>query len=201
MAKHEFSVMRVDKRYILELIGEYHYLSRISKGFKSGFNYALIKRGEVVGAIVFTTLSVCELCVGMLGKGRAEQDGYFELSRLCVRPDVQRVEHNITSWFVARAIKQLRRDTEVKLILSYADSQYHSGTIYAATNFDYFGLTEQKNDFWIKQENIQTNMFGDPEETHIKHSRGKVRGVDGEWRPRSRKHRFLKVYDKGETIL
>ena len=30
----------------------------------------------------------------------------------------------------------------------------------------------------------------------IKHSRGKTKGVEGEWRPRSRKHRFVLIFDK-----
>jgi hypothetical protein len=32
--------------------------------------------------------------------------------------------------------------------------------------------------------------------THKKLSRGKTKGIEGEWRPRSRKHRFVMLYDK-----
>jgi hypothetical protein len=64
-------------------------------------------------------------------------------------------------------------------------------TIYRACNFKYYGLTEKRSDFWIKQ----------PDGSFIKHSRGKTKGVDGEWRERSRKHRFLLVYDRNLTVL
>ena len=139
-----------------------------------------------MGVCIFTGFPVPELVNGMFGLDRADQKGFFELSRLCIAPSVQTSEHNITSWFVSRAIKELKKDTKVRAILSYADSDFHQGTIYRACNFDYYGLTDQKSDFWIKQE----------DGTYIKHSRGKVKGVDGEWRPRSRKHRFVMIFDK-----
>jgi len=34
-----------------------------------------------------------------------------------------------------------------------------------------------------------------------KHSRGSVKGVDGEWRERSRKHRYVMVFDFGLNVL
>jgi len=43
-------------------------------------------------------------------------------------------------------------------------------------------LTDPKKDFYYAD--------------GTKHSRGKVKGVEGEWRDRSRKHRYLMVYDR-----
>ena len=57
-----------------------------------------------------------------------------------------------------------------------------SGIIYRSCNFKYYGLTDSKKDFY----------FADG----TKHSRGSVKGVDGEWRDRTRKHRYLMVFDK-----
>ena len=65
----------------------------------------------------------------MLGLDRTEQQGLFELSRLCLEPTIQKKEHNLASWFVSKAIQQLKRDTEVKVILSYADSEFHNGSL------------------------------------------------------------------------
>ena len=196
--KQDFSVRPIEKKTAKTLLEKHHYLSGISKGFRSGFNYGLFKYNrdntyniplleeEFVGACIFTGLPVPELVSGMFGLPRECQRGFFELSRLCVAPSVQETEHNITSWFVSRAIRELRKDTEVRAILSYADTDHHKGTIYRACNFDYYGLTDQKPDFWIKQE----------DGSYIKHSRGKTKGVEGEWRPRSRKHRFVMIFDK-----
>ena len=186
MAKKDFTIKQVSKQEAGTILLKYHYLKDVSKGFKSGYNYGIFKNDILLGVIIFTGFPVPELAKGMLGLERNEQQGLFELSRLCLEPEIQKDEHNLASWFVARAIKQLRKDTEVKVILSYADSDYHNGTVYKACNFKYYGLSAPKKDFWIEQ----------PDGTFKKHSRVKTKGIKGEWRERSRKHRYLIVFDK-----
>lgn len=186
MAKKDFTIKQVSKQEAGTILLKYHYLKDISKGFKSGYNYGIFKNDILLGVIIFTGFPVPELAKGMLGLERNEQQGLFELSRLCLEPEIQKDEHNLASWFVARAIKQLRKDTEVKVILSYADADYHNGTVYKACNFKYYGLSAPKKDFWIEQ----------ADGTFKKHSRGKTKGIKGEWRDRSRKHRYLIVFDK-----
>lgn len=183
--KSEYSIDLITKDQAKTILKKYHYLSSISRGFKSGKNYGLIKNNEIVGVCIFTGFPVSELVQGMFGLPRTDQQGFFELSRLCLVPEVQSSEHNITSWFVARAIRALRKSTDVRALLSYADDDFHGGTIYKALGFKYYGLTTPKKDFWFLLE----------DGTYKKHSRGKTKGIAGEWRPRSRKHRFLFVYD------
>ena len=193
--KSDFYIDVVSKKQAEELLLQYHYLKDISKSFKSGWNYGLFQRNEfsplniggLKGVVIFTGLPVPEIAKGAFGLERNEQQGLFELSRLCIHPQTQQSEYNITSWFVSKAIRQLRKDTEVKAILSYADNDFHSGTIYRACNFKYYGLTDAKKDFYYAD--------------GTKHSRGKVKGIPGEWRERSRKHRFVMVFDKTINIL
>ena len=193
--KSDYYIDRVSKSEAAELLLRFHYLKDISKDFKSGWNYGLFKQndfcplniGGIRGVCIFTGLPVPEIAKGAFGLERNEQQGFFELSRLCIHPDTQSGEHNITSWFVSRAIKQLRKDTEVKAIISYADNDFHTGTIYRACNFKYCGLTDAKKDFYYAD--------------GTKHSRGKVKGAEGEWRYRSRKHRYVMVFDKSLDLL
>ena len=193
--KSDYIIDRVSKSDAAELLLRYHYLKDLSKGFKSGYNYGLYKNNEfcplniggIQGVCIFTGLPVPEVAQGAFGLERNEQEGLFELSRLCIHPDTQQKEYNITSWFVSRAIKQLRKDTKVRAIISYADSDFHGGTIYRACNFRYCGLTEARKDFY----------FADG----TKHSRGKMKGAEGEWRYRSRKHRYVMVFDKSLDLL
>jgi hypothetical protein len=194
--KSDFYVDRVSKYDIKDLLYTYHYLKDESKDFKSGFNYGLFKRpdwecplriGECLGACVFTGLPVPEIAVGAFGLQRHEQDGIYELSRLCIHPNTQKEEYNITSWFVSRAIRQFRKDTKVRAIISYADSNHHTGTIYRACNFKYYGLTDKKKDFYYSD--------------GTKHSRGKIKGHEGEWKDRSRKHRYAMVFEFGLNML
>lgn len=191
MSKNDFAINKVSKTDAACILHKYHYLKDLSKGFKSGYNFGLFYKNELVGVCIFTGFPVPELSRGMLGLDRSDQEGLFELSRLCLEPNVQQYEHNLASWFVARSIKKLRQETTVRVILSYADDDFHKGTVYSACNFKYYGLTETRKDFWIRQ----------ADGTFLKHSRGPTKGVNGEWRPRSRKHRFLLVFDKKLCVL
>ena len=193
--KSDYTIDRVTKSDAAELLLRFHYLKDVSKTFKSGYNYGLYKNNEfcplniggIQGVCIFTGLPVPEIAKGAFGLERYEQQGLFELSRLCIHPNTQQEEYNITSWFVARAIKQLRKDTKVRAIISYADSNFHGGTIYRACNFKYCGLSDRKKDFY----------FADG----TKHSRGSVKGEEGEWKDRSQKHRYVMVFDKSLDLL
>ena len=188
--KSDFYIDRVGKEEIKELLYTYHYLKDESKDFKSGFNYGLYRKsftdilrvGSSLGACIFTGLPVPEIAVGAFGLERNQQEGIYELSRLCIHPDLQKEEHNITSWFVSRCIRRFKKDATVRAILSYADFSHHSGIIYRACNFQYYGLTDPKKDFYYAD--------------GTKHSRGPTKGIEGEWRERSRKHRYLMIFDK-----
>ena len=193
--KSDYTIDRVTKSEAAELLLRFHYLKDISKSFKSGYNYGLYKKndfsplniGGIQGVCIFTGLPVPEIAKGAFGLERHEQQGLFELSRLCIHPDTQEREYNITSWFVSKTIKRLRKETEVKAIISYADSDRHSGTIYRACNFMYCGLSDAKKDFYYAD--------------GTKHSRGKIKGAEGEWKERSRKHRYVMVFDKKLELL
>ena len=193
--KSDYHIDRVNKSDAADLLLRFHYLKDISKTFKSGYNYGLYKNNEfcplniggIQGVCIFTGLPVPEIAQGAFGLERDEQEGLFELSRLCIHPVTQKEEYNITSWFVSRAIKQLRKETKVRAIISYADSEHHGGTIYRACNFRYCGLSDPKKDFY----------FSDG----TKHSRGKIGNAEGEWRDRSRKHRYVMVFDKKLDLL
>jgi hypothetical protein len=190
--KSDYSVMPVSKKVLEGLMREHHYLSKVSISFKSGFNVGLIHKDKVVGGCIFTGFPVPELSQSCFGLERDDQNGLWELSRFVLEPSHQTKEHNLATWFMARAIKLLRANEYTRAILSYADNDYHTGVIYSASNFSYYGLSEKKKDFYIKSK--QDDLFSG--EQTIKHSRGKMKGLDGEWKDRSQKHRFLLVFDK-----
>lgn len=179
------TVKQITKTQASTLLDTYHYLTKESRGFRSGYNYGAFINDELVAVCIFHNPSVPEVVKGCFGLERNEQSGIFELGRLVKLPDAD----IILSQFVALAMKTLKRDTQVKAILSYADSRYHAGFIYQALNFRYYGMTDKKTDFWFEQS----------DGSYIKHVRGKVRGAKGVWKPRSRKYRYLMIYDKHLT--
>ena len=170
-----------------EFLKRHHYLAQQGNGFLGKVQYGLFsKEQKFIGCCVFAGISVIETLIGAFeGFERfSNQSGFWELTRLSMDDDLK--VKNLTSWFVSHCIKRLRKKYYVRAIISYADSKYHIGYIYQATNFKYYGLAPQKNDFFQRLENGEEKQVW----------RGSVKGMVGEWRERSRKHRYMIVYDK-----
>lgn len=167
---------------IEELITKYHYLG--DKSFRTGYAYVLERDGSINGGLIWHSVSAPETVVGAFGLERTEQNGIFELGRLVVSSKLNKT--GITSFFLAHSIRLLRKKTNVRALLTYADSTKHLGTVYQACNFKYYGLTDKKCDFYVNG-SIQ--------------ERGKTKCIIGEWKPRPQKHRYLLVYDKSLNIL
>lgn len=182
--KREYRIERIDKNTCAEFLETHHYLSKQGYGFRSGYNYGLFEKDMLIGVAVFHTVSAWETVKGCFGIKNKEQQGFWELGRLAMDSDNK--VRNSTSWFLSRAMKLFRQEAHPRAIISYADADYHHGYIYQACNFTYHGLTARKSDFWIKQ----------PDGSFKKCGRGRPHDVEGEWRPRSQKHRYLKIYDK-----
>lgn len=179
-----YRIERVNKETCKEFLLKHHYLSRQGYGFRSGYNYGLFKTDKLIGVAVFHTVSAWETVKGCSGLQNKEQKGFWELGRLAMNPECN--VRNLTSWFLSRAMKLFRQEVRPRAVITYADAEYHHGYIYQACNYTYHGLTAQKTDFWVKQ----------PDGSFKKCGRGRPKDVEGEWRPRSRKHRYLKIYDK-----
>jgi hypothetical protein len=67
----------------------------------------------------------------------------IELTRLWIKDGVGK---NIESYVISQSLKWLKNNTNIKIILSYADDeQGHLGTIYQATNFLFTGRNSDTN--------------------------------------------------------
>lgn len=186
-----YHIETIDKTITNEFLKDHHYLSSKSKGFLGKICYGLFSDSyKLIGVCVFAGVSAIETLIGAFEgfDKESSQHGFWELTRLAM--DDEQKEKNLTSWFVSRCIRDLRKNEDVRAIISYADSDYHCGYIYQATNFKYYGLTAQKNDFYVFIPGGGTK----------KKSRGKTKDVDGIWKQRSRKHRYMIVYDKALSV-
>jgi hypothetical protein len=183
--KEKYFIERITRYVAKKLLDQYHYLHE-DGNYRSGYNYGLFDKEKriLVGVCVFHTVSAKEIAKGCFGIDGFKLEGFYELGRLCINPHNH--EKNITSFFLSNSINIFRKQTKVSALLTYADTGHHIGYIYQACNFKYYGLTDQKNDFFVKQFNG----------TFKKLQRGKCRHLDGEWRPKNQKHRYLITYDK-----
>jgi hypothetical protein len=110
--KSEFSIHLINKTAAAALLRRYHYLTGIQKSFRCGVNFGLFQNGVLAGVAIYGNLSVAETAKSAFGLRKEEQGGLYELVRFAIRADVQASEHNISSWFLSRTIKQLRRTKE-----------------------------------------------------------------------------------------
>jgi hypothetical protein len=188
--KNKYFIEKISRDTAKRLLDEYHYLHE-DGNFRSGINFGLFESNSklLIGVCVFHSVSAKEIVKGCFSIQSYKLDGFMELGRLCLNP--HKHEKNITSFFLSNSIKLLRKIKNVVALLTYADSHHHTGFIYQACNFEYYGLTSPKKDFFILQE----------DGTYKKLQRGKCRHLNGEWRDKSQKHRYLIIYDKSlQTI-
>lgn len=188
--RYRYFIEEISTSLTDDFLKRHHYLSQQGNGFLSKVRYGLFREDKkFVGVITFSGISVIETLIGAFDgfDKQSQQDGFWELSRLSMDDDTK--ERNLTSWFVSHSIQRLRKTYQVRAIISYADSRYHHGYIYQATNFKYYGMTAPKADFYENIAGVERQIW-----------RGKVSGLKGEWKERPRKHRYMIVYDKSLKV-
>lgn len=171
------NVQRIKYREAYNLVASFHYLG--PKRFIGQYCFGLYIENELQGAVVYSPLSVPNSATSAFGLPRGSYPQFLEMSRLVLNPHLNGA--NYGSFLIARSLRELKK-LKIQAVISYADSARHVGAVYQAANFTYHGLSPQKNDF----------IFADGR----KLTRGKCKGFEGKWVPRSRKHRYLYLLDK-----
>ena len=162
---------------------KHDHLTKQGCGLRCGYNYGLFDENEtLIGVAVFHTVSALETVKGCFGM--TDQKGMYELSRFAI--DSEYNNPTLASCFLTRCIYRLRKDTHVRALIGYVDNKYETGLLYQSTNFKYYGLTAKRKDFFVVE----------ADGTLKKQSRGKTKDIVGVWKPRSRKHRYLMIFDK-----
>lgn len=70
----------------------------------------------------------------------------LELDRLCIHPNYHK--KNFASWLISRSSNFVFQNPEVRALVSFADPQSgHSGSVYKASNWDYFGKTSPSYEY------------------------------------------------------
>ena len=171
----QLELREIDRKRAMQCYDRWHYLGSV--GFISTYDLGVFKGGELYGCISMGSPSA-KVMKGLYTPDT--QDGWWEIKRLALSDDLPK---NSESRVIAIAIRLIRKARNVKGIITYADDGVgHVGTIYKATGFRYMGLTDFKSDFFEEGKDRPKQ-------------RGFVSGLAGEWRPRSRKHLFVKKFN------
>ena len=175
--------VRIDK----EVIVANHYLHSLPGGTQLAFGVFLGHR--LLGAL---TLGVGPFNGYRLVEGAAPAD-CLTLSRFRLSEELPK---NSESRVLGVVLRSLRKHTNVKFLLSYADpAQGHLGTIYQATGWVYTGLSQavplyDLGDGKIRHSRSLAHGFGTHSVRHFK-----AKGISIKVIPQSPKHRYLYFLD------
>lgn len=186
-AKDIFEIKAIKKNEAKAIIEKYHYLGK--KDFMFTIAYGLFEKGkdELLGCAVFGVVGGALALKSHFGVDNTHSNEYLELTRLVMNPNLNGC--NATSFLLGNSIKIIKRDfKEIKAIVSLADNTLHNGAIYQSTNFKYYGLTNKKTDFVQEGTNRIGARCGSTKDKH------------GVWLPRSRKHIYIYIIDKGTIV-
>ena len=130
-----YIVSTCDRKDVKDFIEKWHYSHSIN-GVRTRYCFKLTHNNELVGAIIYAGFGMANVWKKY---GECESD-VIELRRLCCIDDTPK---NTESFFIAKTLKWLKHNTEIKTVISYADEFHgHSGIIYRASNFTYLGKTQ-----------------------------------------------------------
>jgi hypothetical protein len=130
----DFVVKICDRKEIKSFIETWHYSKSIN-GLKSNYCFKLMNNKTIIGAMIYGQIGMANVWKKYADK----ENELIELRRLCCIDDTPR---NTESYFIGFTLRWLKKNTEIKKVISYADSNYnHTGIIYKASNFKYLGMT------------------------------------------------------------
>ena len=129
-----FTVKPMTIPEVREFIEHWHYSKNIN-GITSLYTFGLFCEDKMIGAMIYGTLAMANAWK----KYSDLEKNVIELRRLCC---IDKTPRNTESYFIGQTLKWLKKNTEHKVIVSYADTFHgHEGTIYKATNFKHCGMT------------------------------------------------------------
>jgi hypothetical protein len=108
----------------------------------SSYCFKLTDENNLIGGMLYGKMAMANAWRKYGGK----EDDVIELRRLCC---VDNTPKNTESYFIGRTLRWLKQNTEVKIVVSYADPEYnHAGIIYKASNFNLIGKTSVGKVIW-----------------------------------------------------
>ena len=140
MTVTDFTVEEIPRKSVVKFIEKHHYSHNVN-GVQSLYHYGLFTEGnfglpKMIGAMMYAYPSMPATAAKY---NPINPTKCLELRRLVCIDDTPK---NTESYFIGQSFKLLKRDTDMEVIVSFADQHHgHTGVIYKATNFDYLGET------------------------------------------------------------
>ena len=129
----DFTIEPVPRSAIQAFVHRWHY-SHDTNGVQQTQCFALFDGNRMIGAMIYAIPSMPATAAKYNPDNPLR---CWELRRLCCIDDTPT---NTESYFIGQTLRWLRQNTDIEVIVSYADlEQGHEGVIYKASNFHYIG--------------------------------------------------------------
>lgn len=185
-AKSIFKITKIDKSIAYDFVKEYHYLGDAKFFSKIAYGIYHKESDTLLGVSTFSNPQGNVALKGWFGLPNSDQT-VLELSRLVVLPELNGT--NVTSFLLGNSLKLLKKNENIRAVITLADDSRHIGSIYQVCNFTYYGLTNKKTDFYSYDDGGKVNP------------RGSTKHKQGVWLPRTRKHRYAYILDESLECL
>lgn len=130
----DFRCSVCERSQISDFIEKWHYSHNVN-GLAHQYCFKIDYNNELVGAMIYGPISMANVYQSYV----ENKNDLIELKRLCC---IDRTPKNIESYFIGYTLRWLKKNTDIKMVISYSDLEYdHHGTIYKASNFKYRGKT------------------------------------------------------------
>jgi hypothetical protein len=132
----DFIVSPTSIQQVRDFVETWHYSANVN-GLRISHVFGLYYESNLIGAMIYGPLGMANTWK----KYADSEDQVVELRRLCC---IDNTPKNTESYFIGKTLKWLKKNTDYKVVISYADTFHnHEGTIYKASNFQYCGLTSK----------------------------------------------------------
>ena len=135
-------IKEISYKVARKMIIENHYSKKWNTSFGK-YNYGIFKDDKLLGVAVYGNLMNPNSATNIVESGKV-----IELNRLWIDDELG---HNTETMMISATITLLKNNTDYDAIQSFADGRLGCGTIYKASNFNYYGYDES-----IFYEHIET---------------------------------------------
>jgi hypothetical protein len=135
MSVKNYVIKLIDRKVAKPFVEKWHYSKNIN-GLRISYCFGLYDNNNLIGVSIFGSPAMNNQASKW---NPSNPKKLLELRRLCC---IDETPKNTESYFIGRCLKWLRKNTDIEVIISYADMTYnHEGIIYKATNFKHVGFT------------------------------------------------------------
>ena len=199
MSVTNFTVEYINRKAVTSFIEKYHYSHNIN-GIQSYHHFGLYTEGnfglpKMIGAMLYAMPSMPHTAKKY---NPINPDRCMELRRLVCIDDTPK---NTESYFIGKTLRWLKQNTDVEVVVSFADQHYgHVGTIYKATNFEYFGETSPARVLMVDGKEYHSRSLNQDKRPYGREL--KRRYVDGDKNIffKKRKPKYIYVYYLNKRI-